>query len=260
MLNRYQTERRGTKCVRVLFAVALAVTFFVSCASAQTPSADGKAAEPKPAPGVYRTFYLANLTQQDEINDLQIAIRNTIPNARLYAVESQGVIAVRASADDLLIAQKIISDLDRPRTAYRLTYTMTETDGGKRVGSQHFVMIAVSGQKTELKQGSRVPIVTGTVNAGTATQNSQVQYVDMGLSIQATLSGTPNNLRLRTKVEQSSLAEEHSGLGAQDPVIRQTVLEGASILAPGKALVLGSLDLPGSARKLEIEVVVEPVK
>ena len=30
---------------------------------------------------------------------------------------------------------------------YRLTYTLTETDEGKRVGTQHFAMIVVSGEK-----------------------------------------------------------------------------------------------------------------
>ena len=47
---------------------------------------------------------------------------------------------------------------------YRLTYTLTETDGGKRVGTQHFAMIVVSGRKTVLKQGNRVPLVTGSVS------------------------------------------------------------------------------------------------
>jgi hypothetical protein len=42
-------------------------------------------------------------------------------------------------------------------------------------------------------------------------------------------------------------------------VIRQTVLEGTSILTPGKQVMLGSLDVPGSTRHLEMGVVVEVV-
>ena len=59
---------------------------------------------------------------------------------------------------------------------------------------------------------------------------------------------------------QSSIAEEKSGVGEQDPIVRQTVLEGSSILAPGKPLTLGSLDIPGSTRRLEVEVVLEAVR
>jgi hypothetical protein len=260
MLKRDEMVRRRTKRVRVLFAVALAVTFFAAYSGAQTPPTEGKAAEPRPGLGIYRTIYLTNVTQQNEINDLVTDLRNMLPNARLYAVQSQNAISVRGSADDLLLVQKMISDLDRLRDAYRLTYTLTETDGGKRVGSQHLTFVAVRAEKTELKQGTRVPVLTGVASAGAADQYSQVQYVDIGLSIQASLEGTPENLRLRTKIEQSSLAEQKPGANSQVPVIRQTVLEGASILVPGRALVLGSLEILGGTRKLEIEVVAEPVK
>jgi hypothetical protein len=43
-------------------------------------------------------------------------------------------------------------------------------------------------------------------------------------------------------------------------VIRQTKLEGMSTLAPGKPMVLGSLDIPGTTRHEEIEVVSDLVR
>jgi hypothetical protein len=64
---------------------------------------------------------------------------------------------------------------------------------------------------------------------------------------------------LYTKVEQSSLAEERSGMGTQDPILRQTDLEGTSILTQGKPLILGSMDIPSSTRRLDVDVVMEPV-
>jgi hypothetical protein len=85
-------------------------------------------------------------------------------------------------------------------------------------------------------------------------------YVDVGLNLEAYLEGETDGLRLRTKVEQSSLAEEKSAGTAQDPVIRQTVLEETAILVPGKPMLLGSLDLPGSTRRQEIEVISELVR
>jgi hypothetical protein len=48
-------------------------------------------------------------------------------------------------------------------------------------------------------------------------------------------------------------------VGAGDPIVRQSVLEGTSMLSVGKPLVLGSLDIPDSTRRLEIEAEVEPL-
>ena len=141
---------------------------------------------------------------------------------------------------------------------YRLTYTLTETDGGKRVGTQRFAMIVVSGRKTVLKQGNRVPLVSGSVSTSGGAQ-TQVQYLDTGLNIDASIEESADGVKLNTAVEQSSISEEKSGLGPQDPIVRQAKLEGTSILTAGKPLILGSMDIPSTARRLDIEVVMDHV-
>ena len=85
-------------------------------------------------------------------------------------------------------------------------------------------------------------------------------YIDVGQEIEATLDSYLDGVRLRTKVVQSSVAEDKSGVGNSDPVIRQTSLEGTSTLVQGKPLVLGSLDVPGTTRHQEVEVVSELVR
>jgi type II secretory pathway component GspD/PulD (secretin) len=240
---------------------------YVVNVSAQTPPADSKSADAKPSADTYQTLYLTNATQQSEANDIVTGLRNMLPKSKLYLVLSQSAISMRGTQEDFQLAQKILSDLDRPMNIYRLTYTITETDNGKTTSSQHFTLIATPEHGSELKQGSRIPVFVGTTDAKTFTQNgqiqyigAQVQYVDVGLTISATISGGPDELSLRTKVEQSSLAEQSSPVGAQDPVIKQTVLDEKFVLAPGKPLILGSLDVPGSTRKQQIEVVAEPVR
>lgn len=231
----------------------LALILFAPSAGAQT-----QAAEQKSASEVYRTFYLTGTGQQRDANDIQTDLRNMLPRARMYFVPSQNAISIRGTPDDIELAQKIISDIDRPGSAHRLTYTITDIDNGKRLGAQRFTLVVVSGGRTELKQGDKVPIVTGVINEGGPSANTQVQYLDVGLNIDASLEGRSDGLRLRTKVEQSSVAEEKSTVGAQDPVVRQTSLEATSILVQGKPVVLGSIDIPGSTRRQEIEVVSEP--
>lgn len=87
---------------------------------------------------------------------------------------------MRGASEDVALTQRVLADVDRMRRVYRLTYTITEMDGSKAMGSQHVALVVATGGKTIMKQGSRVPIVTGGVDGGGSTANSQVQYVDVG--------------------------------------------------------------------------------
>lgn len=245
--------------LRLFALLAVALTLSVAMAGAQTQAADSKPAEPKVNAEIYQTLYLAGVTQQQEANDILTDLRNMIPKARLYYVPSQNAISVRGTPGDIELAQKILSDIDRPTKTYRLTYIITETDSGKPGGTQHFSLVVAAGGKAQLKQGDKVPVVTGSFNEGSSNANSQVQYLDVGLNVDASLDAYSDGLRLHSKIEQSSMADEKSGIGTQDPIVRQTSLEGVSTLTQGKPLVLGSLDVPGTTRRQQIEVVSEPV-
>jgi type II secretory pathway component GspD/PulD (secretin) len=239
----------------------LAVALGTSTAGVIAPMT-AVAQDAKEAPQEVRTLYLANATSQSDLNDIQSALRNMLPRAKIYGSPSEGAITVRASAEDLQIAAKLISDLDRQKKLYRLTYTITDSENGKRIGTQHCAITIPAGGKTDLKQGSKVPVVTGSYDTGNAagTSNTQVQYLDLGLEIEAHLEGDIDGIKLYSKIVQSSVADEKSIVGAQDPVIRQTVIEGASTLTVGKPMIVGSIDITGSTRHQDVEVVAEQVK
>jgi type II secretory pathway component GspD/PulD (secretin) len=243
------------KCIGALAGVMLSAMLFAPNAGAQTQASEQKPAEAKQVPQFFETFYLINATQQQEMNDIQTDLRNMLPRAAIYGTMSQNAISLRGSEEDLERAKKILSELDRPRKAYRLTYTITETEDGKPTRTEHFSMVLVAGGRATLKQGGRAPIVTGKFDAGSVKTETQVQYVDVGLSIDASLDGE----HLRSKVEQTSLAGERLGAGEQDPMIQQTVLDGMSNLSTGKPIVLGTLDIPGTTRHEEIAVAAELV-
>jgi type II secretory pathway component GspD/PulD (secretin) len=240
-----------------LTAAALALCLTATAARAQTDDANAK-------PNIYPTqvFYLSNISNADEAIDVVTAIRNELDSHdKVYFVRAQYALFVQGSPDQIALARKLIDALDRPRRTYRLTYTITEVDDGKRAGTQHYSMVLVSGQQTVMKQGSKIPVATGTVteNGSRATQ-TQFTYLDVGLNFNATLDESVNGVRLRSKAEQSSIGSRQSIAGIEEPVVRQTVLEGTSILTPGKPLILGSLDIPDSTRRMDIEVVMDVVK
>jgi general secretion pathway protein D len=61
------------------------------------------------------TFYLSNAWQPNDLTDVQTALRNVMPNAKAYAVASQNAIVMRGTPDELLLAQKLVNDLDKAR-------------------------------------------------------------------------------------------------------------------------------------------------
>ncbi|NYF88099.1 hypothetical protein HDF08_000166 [Edaphobacter lichenicola] len=80
------------------------------------------------------------------------------------------------------------------------------------------------------------------------------------MNFDATLDEFANGVRLNSKVEQLSMADERSGAGPQAPIIRQTQIQSTSFLTAGRPLILGSLDIPGSTRHVDIEVVMDLVR
>lgn len=259
--NGIVTGRSAPRFAAVAALFTLAFMILALQAGAQTNPAGSQPSEARPAPPpeTVQTIFLNNASEQNDLNDVATDLRNALPKARIFPVQSQSAITLHATEEDLATAQKLIADLDRPRKLYRLTYTITDFEDGKRTGTQHFVFLAVVGERTIFKQGSRVPIVTGMPDKQTAEQSSEIQYQDIGLSIEATVSGSGETLMLHSKVEQSSLAGEKTAAVAPDPIVRQFVLQESAELTEKKPLVLGSLDEPGTTRHQEVEVAAELV-
>lgn len=257
-MKRYvvRTGRRAMPSVLSLFTLLLTLNALALRALAQDQTAPAK-----PDTSVYQTLYLTNAAGSSEARDIANDLRNMLPSCKLYVVEAQNAISIRGSAEEIQTAQKILADIDRPRKVYRLTYSLDRMEGDKSLGTQTISLVAfATGEKALVEQGSKVPIITGTTDNGSSRQNTQVQYEDIGLMIEASVNDSPDGPRLRTKVSQSSLADAKPAAGASDPAILQTILESMAVLAPGKPLVLGSFDLPGGTNREKVSVVSELVR
>ncbi len=253
------------KRTSVLVGGCLGLGLMVSMARAQAPADADKARHaqfctPVTTESVH-TYYLANASQPNDGNEIQTALRNLLPpeGVRIYFVPSQSALMVCGSPEQQTLAARVVHDLDRPRKGYRVSYTFTELDSGKRVGTQHYSLVVSNGQRVTVKEGSKVPIATGTSGAAGATQ-TQYQYLDVGMNFDVTFTETAGGGLLKSKVEQSSLAEDKSGFRAQDPIVRQTSYEGSPVVVLGKPAILSSLDIPNSVRHVDVEVMVEEMK
>jgi hypothetical protein len=250
-------------CVHLATLLIASGFCYPLAASAQASTADPKTTHPAQCgvpPDTLHTLYLRNATQITDANELYTALRQMLaPQTKTFFVPNQMAIEICADQEQIALAEKMLIELDRPKQNYRVTYTVDEMDGTRRVGSQHFSMIVTPGQDSTLKQGSRIPVVTGSFNDKNSTQQNQMTYIDIGMNFTAAIDSTAAGIRLRTTVEQSSLAEEKSGVGPQDPVIRQAMFRGTSYLSAGKPLKLGTLDIPDTTHHLNLEATMEPL-
>jgi type II secretory pathway component GspD/PulD (secretin) len=259
------------KFTQIFAATALALTF-AATASAQTSDAVDKItdcgklstrtaqADCTHTHMQIKAIYLANVSTQNEANEILVAVRNVFdPSTKLFLLGDKNAIVVATYPEEIARIETLIHELDKPRKTYRLTFTLTDSDGGKRLSSQHYTLNAVAGQDTYLKQGTKIPVITGNFSAADsktgAGVQTQVTYLDVGMNIDVTASPGAHGAVLKTKVEQSSV--DPATAANQDPIIRQSVISGVSAATFDKPLQLGAFDIPNSTHKLDIEVLVE---
>ena len=64
---------------------------------------------------VVRTFYLSNLSQPTELQDLVNTIRTIVEVNRVQQLPTQGAIVARGTPDQIALVQKLIDDIDKAR-------------------------------------------------------------------------------------------------------------------------------------------------
>lgn len=134
---------------------------------------------------------------------------------------------------------------------YRLTYTLTEMDGIKKIASHRYVVAAdPDAPNSRISQQNNVHVPMGSPNSG--------QYIseETGILIFATLRQFSNGLQLNSNVSQTTLAaaspDSHGQLPPPD--IRESKLINTVLLSENKPVVIGQLDIPGTTHFLQIQV------
>lgn len=268
-----------------------------------------------------QTFYLTNASQQSDANEVLTALRNVLdPSSKIVLVPSQNAIILRATPDQLLLAQKLIDDVDRARPevvvdvailevnrdkvrklgitlpqsitvtpqASPTTTTSSSSSSSSTTGTtspsnftlntlanmnannfavsipaatldalltdsdtrilQNPRIRATDGQRSNLKIGQRIPVATGSYNAGVATGvasigvQTQFTYLDVGVQIDM----TPNvhydrEVSLKMKMEVSSQQGTVTISGVAEPIIGQNVVEQVIQLKEGEPSILAGL-------------------
>jgi general secretion pathway protein D len=117
---------------------------------------------------VIRTFYLTNLSQPNELQDLVNILRQLLDTQRLQQFPSQQAVVVRGTPDQIAMAEKLIEDLDksRPEVVVEVAIMQVNRDKLRNLGIQPPTSISVALQSNT----STTTSTTGT-NVGTGNGN-----------------------------------------------------------------------------------------
>jgi general secretion pathway protein D len=269
---------------------------------------------------IVQTFYIKNSILPQDLADLVTSLRALLDLHRVQQVNSMNAIIIRDTPDKVMLAGKIIDDVDRARpevvvdvsvlvanrdrmrdlgitpgtsitlapnattpsssssssttpssttvtatlglnqkVSLRSTYSVTlpsatanalMTDATTRT-IQNPEIRMVDGQQAKLDVGDKVPVATGSFQAGVGTSaasvvsplvNTQFQYEQVGVSLDITPRIHPDDsVTLKMSVDVSSVVNTISIGGINEPEIGDAKSEQEVRLTDGEVSILGGL-------------------
>ncbi|PYT70683.1 MAG: hypothetical protein DMG39_14905 [Acidobacteria bacterium] len=271
---------------------------------------------------IVKTFYLSNVTQPQELTEIQTGLRQLFDLKRIQQVNSQNALIIRDTPDKLMLVQKMIDDIDKakPEVVVQVEVLQTTTDRLRDLGilppQQSSVSVnngntttsgttgststttnntltfetfrhlnpnsfsvtlpsltanlllsdtntqiiqnpeirSVDGQIAHLRIGQRIPVATGSFQAGVGVGatggagfvnplvNTQFTYLDVGVNVDITPRVHPDHdVSLRLLVEITSHTSDVAIGGITQPVISQRKIEHEIRLKDGEVNILGGL-------------------
>jgi hypothetical protein len=135
---------------------------------------------------------------------------------------------------------------------YRLDFAINELDDAKKINTRHYSMnlgIGPSnvGPEKELKIGTRIPI---------EADQGKFQYLDVGTTVQAQLREFKGSTSLEARVEITNFATPDQATKGGQPLLRQMIISGSTLVISDKPVIMGSVDDPNSKRQFQLEVTV----
>ncbi len=118
---------------------------------------------------VLKTFYLQNLSQPTELQDVVNAIRAVLDVQRVQQLLSQNALVVRGTPDQIALAEKLVDDLDkaRPEVIVDIAVLQVSSDKSRTLGFSPPTNATVA-----LQSNINNTTTTSTTIAGTTTPTS----------------------------------------------------------------------------------------
>src|SRR5216684_2432288 len=180
--RRIKIELNGVSLEEALEIIAMESKTFWRPVTPNTifVAADNPAKRKELEQSVIKTFYLTNLSQPTELQDVVNAMRTILEVSRIQQLPSQSAIVVRGTPDQIALAQKLIDDLDKakPEVIVEVAVMQVSRDRIRNLGISPPTSATVALQ-------SNVTTTTNTGTTGTTTTPTTTSS-----------TGTPNTISL----------------------------------------------------------------
>jgi len=179
---------------------------------------------------VVKTFYLSNLSQPTEVQDVVNALRQILEISRIQPLPSEGAIVVRGTPDQVALAEKLVGDLDKskPEVVVDVAILQISKDKKRTLGINPPTSMTVqlqpnvnTAQTTTTTNGTTTTTPT-TPNTGTSTNGS------INLNSLANLNATDFQVTISPATVTALLTDSNTKL-IQNPQIRSVDGQKASL-------------------------------
>ena len=164
-----------------------------------------------------QAFYLSNVAQQNDLNDIQTALRNLLVNAKLYGVPSQNAIVIRGTPDELLLSQRLIEDLDKPRPEVVVDVSLIEVDRDRT----RTIGLELPGSFGVALQPPNATSTTSSTTTTSTTSTTSGTSQNLTLNNLANLNGTEFAVTVGAATANLLLTDSNTKV-LQNPTVRAT--------------------------------------
>lgn len=179
---------------------------------------------------VIRTFYLSNLSQPNELQDMVNILRTLLDTQRLQQFPSQQAIVVRGTPDQIAMAGKLIEDLDKskPEVVVEIAIMQVSRDKMRNLGINPPTNVSVALQTSTPSTSSTTSVTGPAGNTGTASTTSGTSPGTISLNTLGTLNATNFSVTIPTATANFLMSDTSSKL-IQQPEVRASDGQKASL-------------------------------
>jgi general secretion pathway protein D len=165
---------------------------------------------------VIKTFYLSNLSQPTELQDVVNAMRTILEVSRIQQLPSQDAIVVRGTPDQMALAQKLIDDLDKakPEVIVEVAIMQVSRDKIRQYGINPPTSATVA-----LQNNVNTTTTNGTSNTTTTSNTTSGTSNTINLNRIGNLNATDFTVTINPATATALLSDTDTKL-LQNPQIR----------------------------------------
>jgi len=188
-----------------------------------------------------QTFYLTNTSTANDATEVLTAIRNLLdPSVKIFLVATQNAIVMRATPDQLLLAQKLLNDLDRAKPEVVVDVAVLEVNRdrirtlGIQLPQSFGVAVQANASSSTASSSSGTTAATTTTTSNFTIQNlahlnaSNFAVTIGGAELNALLTDSDTRILQNPRIRASDGQRATLKIGSKIPVATGSYSAGAA--------------------------------